>query len=39
MRKTIGHSSIHDVAKEAGVSLSTVSRVFNQPKTVKDGTR
>lgn len=39
MRKALGTGSIHDVAKATGVSLSTVSRVFNQPDTVKAETR
>ena len=39
MRKALGTGNIHDVAKEAGVSLSTVSRVFNQPDTVKRETK
>lgn len=31
--------SIHDVAREAGVSVATVSRVFNLPDKVTDSTR
>ncbi len=33
------HSTIADVAREAGVSASTVSRVFNRPELVKEETR
>jgi LacI family transcriptional regulator len=35
-RKTI---TIHEIAREAGVSTATVSRVFNQPAKVKKATR
>ena len=32
-------ATIHDVAKLAGVSIKTVSRVFNQEPNVRDSTR
>lgn len=31
--------TVYDVATHAGVSIATVSRVFRQPDTVKEGTR
>ena len=34
-----GRSTIHDIAREAGVSTATVSRVFNQPEKVSARTR
>ena len=34
-----GRSTIRDIAREAGVSTATVSRVFNQPDKVSAGTR
>lgn len=38
-RKQSQKNSIRDVAEKAGVSLSTVSRVFNQSSTVKEETK
>jgi len=32
-------STIYDIAKQAGVSIATVSRVFNQSNSVSDATR
>ena len=37
-KKTNGSSTIHDVAELAGVSLATVSRVFNKKGNVREGT-
>lgn len=33
------HITLSDIAKQAGVSISTVSRVLNRPETVKESTR
>jgi LacI family transcriptional regulator len=38
-KKTSGHATIYDVAREAGVSDATVSRVFNSKNNVRESTR
>ena len=38
MKKNDGHVTIYDIAKEAGVSVATVSRVINRSSSVKEQT-
>ncbi|MFZ9254983.1 MAG: LacI family DNA-binding transcriptional regulator, partial [Hylemonella sp.] len=39
MSKTLTRPTIDEVARSAGVSTATVSRVLNKPQTVRDALR